>query len=65
MAHPAVRLLAVAVLALAVLLAARYPAAPLSTAEAPPLPTTTSTLRPAGYVPEPAGAPGDEPEARP
>jgi hypothetical protein len=30
------------------------------------LPTpTTSTLRPPGYVPEPAGVPGDEPEARP
>jgi len=57
MTHPAVRLLALAMLALAVLLALRHPTAPATPpAKAPHLATTT-TVRPPGYVPTPAGPP--------
>jgi hypothetical protein len=58
MTHPAVRLLALAMLALAVLLALRHPTAPATPpAKAPQLATTTTTVRPPGYVPTPAGPP--------
>ncbi len=58
MTHPAVRLLALAMLALAVLLALHHPTAPATPpAKAPQLATTTTTARPPGYVPTPAGPP--------
>jgi hypothetical protein len=63
MAHPAVRLLALAVLALAVLLALRQPSPP-APAKAPQLATTT-TLRPPGYTPVPAGPPSEATTAGP
>ncbi len=54
MTHPAVRLLALAMVALAVLLALRHPAAPPAS---PPQLVTTTSPRPPGYVPKPAGPP--------
>ena len=54
MTHPAVRLLALAMVALAVLLALHHPAAPPAS---PPQLMTTTSPRPPGYVPKPAGPP--------
>jgi hypothetical protein len=55
MTHPAVGLLAIAMLALALLLAARHPATPPAPAKTPQL--TTTTLRPPASNPVPAGPP--------
>ncbi len=57
MNHPAVRLLALAMVALAVLLALRHPPTPAAPPASPPRLVTTSSLRPPGYVPTPAGPP--------
>ncbi len=57
MTHPAVRLLALAMVALAVLLALRHPPTPSAPPASPPQLVTTTSPRPPGYVPKPAGPP--------
>jgi hypothetical protein len=63
MTHPAVRLLALAMLALAIVLALRHPTAPAAPHPSP-LVTSTTGPRPPGYTPQPAGTTPTTPARR-